>query len=48
MRAQPATQNPHHEVHEGHKEGIDSANKLRALRGETTYFLLTLLVCKAT
>ena len=44
MRAEPATQNSHHEVHEGHEGVIDSANKLRILRGETTWFLSA---CKA-
>ena len=50
MWALPKTQNPHHEVHEGHEEEIDLTIKLRALRGlrgETTCYILTLLVCKA-
>jgi hypothetical protein len=42
MRAKPATQKTHPEVHEGLEEVIDSTNKLRALRvlrGETTCLL---------
>ena len=44
MRAEPATQNSHHEGHEGHEEVLDSAC---ALRGETTCFILALLAGKA-